>query len=97
MCAPPSFLRDQKGSKLLRWSLAGINFEADWCGTRSVCPMGVRFGSVKVVSKHKSSPIGGENANLFYKRKAGAHENRANKRMRTRQKAIRIKKILKEY
>ena len=45
----------------------------------------------------RATNIGGKNANLFYKRKAGAHENRGTKRMRTRQKQRRIEKALKEY
>ena len=39
----------------------------------------------------------GEDANSFYKRKAGAHDHKLTKRKKTRQKTKRIKEILEEY
>jgi hypothetical protein len=39
----------------------------------------------------------GQDANAFYKRKAGAHDHKLTKRNKTRQKIRKIKKILEEY
>jgi len=39
----------------------------------------------------------GQDANDFYKRKAGAHDHKLTKRKKTRQKTRKIKKILEEY
>jgi hypothetical protein len=39
----------------------------------------------------------GEDANAFYKRKAGPHEHKLTKRKKTRDKKGKIKKILEEY
>ena len=39
----------------------------------------------------------GQDANTFYKRKAGAHDHKLTKRKKTRQKTRKIKKILEEY
>ena len=39
----------------------------------------------------------GDDANTFYKRKAGAHPHKLSKRNKTRNKQGKIEKILKEY
>jgi len=49
--------------------------------------------------KIKKQPIwdSGQDANAFYKRKAGAHAHKLSKRNKTRNKQTRIKKCLEEY
>jgi len=50
------------------------------------------------VQKHKRKIWDtGQDANTFYKRKAGAHDHKLTKRKKTRQKTRKIKKILEEY
>ena len=39
----------------------------------------------------------GQDANAFYKRKAGPHDHKLTKRNKTRDKKGKIKKILEEY
>jgi len=50
------------------------------------------------VRKHKRKIWdSGQDANAFYKRKAGAHDHKSTKRNKTRNKQARIKKCLEEY
>lgn len=50
-----------------------------------------------MVAKKRKIWDSGEDANAFYKRKAGPHDHKLSKRNKTRNKKKKIKKILEEY
>tara|TARA_Y100000310_G_scaffold257120_1_gene265140 strand:+ start:359 stop:550 length:192 start_codon:yes stop_codon:yes gene_type:complete len=54
-------------------------------------------GVMKKKKQKRSIWDSGQDANTFYKRKAGAHDHKLTKRNKTRNKQGKIKKILEEY